>query len=110
MRKKNNIFVKDLKVSDETIRIFSYKGSIILLTFLIVGSLIIPLMIQPIGVSSELSVVIGTTIFGGFGTSYVRHFIDSKKGLSVSFYVQLIIFSIIFFTISYAWMYLGFYI
>lgn len=110
MKKKDKVFIKELKVTDEKMSIFSYKGSLIFSLFLIFGTMVFPSLLGLTGISSNLSVVLGTTIFGGFGTSYVRNFIDTKKGFGVVFIVQLFIFGGFFFLISYAWMYLGLYI
>lgn len=98
------------KVSDETMKIFSYKGAAMLALICVIATSGVPALFNLIGIHSKIVTVLSTSILGSFGICYVRNFVDSKKGMSKGVIYQFLIFFVAFFIISYYWLYYQYYI
>ncbi len=84
---------------------FSLQSAFWIIVSSVIGSWLIPLLLTFVGIKANVGILIGNTFFTSFGFTWVRHFIDSKKGFSKSFWKQYIIFGIIFGVISYFWLF-----
>ncbi|MGL5616241.1 MAG: hypothetical protein ACRDD2_08445 [Sarcina sp.] len=89
---------------------FSFKGSIIILCFAILGTLVVPTVLSFLGVSFKLGAIIGNVLVTAYGIAYVRCFVESKIGYCKKFYVTYVGFSVAFGIISVFWLYLNTYI
>ncbi len=105
VEKKDSEEEKIKEEKAEEIKPFSLQSAFWIIIISLIGSWLIPLLLSFVGVNPNLGIVIGNTLFTSFGFTWVRHFIDSKKGFSKSFWKQYIIFAVIFGGISYFWLY-----
>lgn len=98
------------QVSDDSIKVFSYKGAAIICVTCIMATAVVPWLFSLAGIHSKMVTVLSTSLLGSLGISYVRNFIDSKKGMSKGFLLQFILFFAAFFVISYYWIFYQYYI
>ncbi|MDO5089048.1 MAG: hypothetical protein Q4D53_04600 [Leptotrichiaceae bacterium] len=90
--------------SDSEIRPFSLQSALGIIVSSFIGTTIIPFLLTFVGIKDmRMGIVLGNTFFTSFAFTWVRHFIDSKKGFSKSFWIQYAIFGVIFAIISYLW-------
>ncbi len=108
---KSNIKQYNLQnKTDYDIPKFSFKSSLIILLGAIGGTVIFPYILSLIGIDNRMGVVIGNTLLLGFVLSYVRFFIETKRGFCKKFWITYLGFGIAFGFISFLWMYLNTYI
>lgn len=96
--------------TDYDIPKFSLKSSLIILLGAIGATVIFPYVLSLIGLDNRIGVVIGNTFLLGFVLSYVRFFIETKRGFCKKFWITYLGFGITFGFISFFWMYLNTYI
>lgn len=89
---------------------FSYKSTFFILFVMLLASLVFPGLLNLIGLKMLPLRVVIVALAAGFSTAYAIFFIDSNKGISLNFWLTVIVISIISGIISYSWIYGYFYI
>ncbi|MGY5238145.1 hypothetical protein [Clostridium tertium] len=107
-----NSVVSELKAkkTDYNIPTFGYKSALVILLGAILATIIVPIFLNTLGISTNFSILIGNTFITSFAIAYARYFIESKKGFCKGFWINYLFFGISFALISYLWKYLNFYI
>ena len=106
MKKKEADFkVLEGKRTDYDIPMFGFKSAFIILISAVIGSIVVPMFLNSLGMDGKLANVIGNLIFPGLGIAYARYFVESKKGFCKGFYLTYFLFSLSFAIITYFWRY-----
>lgn len=98
------------QVKDESIKVFSYKGAAFICLTCMIATTVVPWLFSLAGIHSKMVTVLSISLLGSLGIAYVRHFIDSRKGMSKGFLLQFALFFAAFFVISYYWLFYQYYI
>lgn len=96
--------------TDYDIPRFSLKSSLIILLGAILSTVVFPYILSLIGISHKMGIVIGNTLILSFILTYVRFFLETKRGICKKFWITYFGFGIAFGCISFFWIYLGKYI
>ncbi|MFT4105417.1 MAG: hypothetical protein QM657_06600 [Lacrimispora sp.] len=110
MKQSKQKSMEPLHVPDNTIKMFSLKGALIFAFTCLIGTMVVPALLDLAGIGCKITTVVSTSLFGSLGICYVRNFVDSKKGVSKGLMVQFLIFFLVFFTISYYWIFYQYFI
>ena len=110
MKKVSPVSELRAKRTDYDIPTFGFKSALIILFGAIIGTIIFPGLLGMLGVSSNFSIMIGNTFITSFVLTYVRYFIESKKGFCKGFWISYLFFGISFGIMSYLWRYLNFFV
>ena len=107
MKKAASYKTLEAKRTHYDIPTFGFKSAFLIVFGGVVGSVAFPFLLSYLGISKDLSIVIGNIIFPGLAIAYSRHFIESKKGLCKNFWITYGMFSLSFGIITYFWRYVG---
>ena len=92
--------------TDYTIPRISFKSSLVISVGAFLGCIVIPLLMQFIGLDYKIGVVIGSATIVAYALTYTRYFIDTKRGYCKKFLRTYLLFAISFAIISFFWLYL----
>ena len=110
MKRTSPVSELQAKKTDYDIPSFGFKSALVILAGAVGGTIIFPLLLSLVGVSTNFSIMIGNTFITSFGIAYSRFFIESKKGVCRSFWLNYLFFGVSFGIMSYLWRYLNFFI
>lgn len=106
LKEKEEKEKNDQKKKDSEIKPFSLQSAIGIILSSLAGSILFPFLLSLVGIKDvRLGILLGNVFISSFGFTWVRHFIDSKKGFCKSFWIQYATFAVIFGIISYLWFY-----
>ena len=123
--KKNNNYVKkntpqnnsnikrDIEKTQKTdynIPTISFKSGIILMVSAAIGTILVPYLLNMLGMDYRLGAIIGNVIITAFAVSYTRYFVETKRGFCFGFWRLYGIFAIAFAIIGWFWVYKGVYL
>lgn len=84
---------------------FTFKGSVFLLTMILLSTLGFPLLLNSMGLELRFLRVIVIGLVTGFATAYSLYFIDSKRGLTRGFWTVAILVALLAGFLSYFWIF-----
>lgn len=87
---------------------FSIKSASLLLLASVIGGILIPYLFFELNWDTRLATMIFLPILIAGAIAYSQCFIETKKGISKSFWITFIIAFIILEVLSYFWLYKGF--
>lgn len=110
MGRKSVISELKAKKTDYNIPTFGYKSALVILLGAITGTIILPMLLSALGISTNFSILLGNTFVTSFAITYSRYFIETKKGYCKGFWMNYAFFAFSFAIISYLWKYLNFFV
>lgn len=96
--------------TDYGIPTFGFKSAILIVTAAVISTIIIPFLLQYIGINFEMAAIGANTIITSYAVAYSRYFIESKKRFCNKFWYTYLIFAISFFIIGFLWLNMSVYI
>ena len=96
--------------TDYDIPTFGFKSAILIVIAAVVSTILIPFLLQYVGINFEMAAIVANTIITSFSVAYSRYFIESKKGFCKSFWYTYLIFAVSFFVIGFLWLTMSVYI
>ena len=108
--KEPSITTLENQKTDYDIPSFSLKGSLIVMVGAVIGNIVLPMILSLFGISQKLGIIIGNVTVTAYTISFVRYFIESKKGYCKEFLINYSLFAVGFGVISFFWVYLNTYI
>lgn len=109
---KSNV-KKDIEKTQKTdynIPTISFKSGVILMAAAAVATLLVPYLLNIVGIDYNLGAIIGNVIITAFAVAYTRYFIETKRGFCFGFWRLYGLFAISFAVIGWFWVYKGVYL
>ncbi|QIK57208.1 hypothetical protein G7059_04765 [Erysipelothrix sp. HDW6A] len=84
---------------------FTFKGSLFLLTAMLLATLVFPVILDSLGLKLYTLRVVVIALTSGLATAFTLFFIDSKRGATRKFWITAGFISILAGIIAYFWIY-----
>lgn len=84
---------------------FTFKGSLFLLSAMLLATLVFPLILDALGLQLNLLRLIVIALTSGFATAFTLFFIDSKRGATRNFWITAGVMTLLAGLIAYFWIY-----
>ncbi|WP_195986872.1 hypothetical protein [Clostridium sp. D53t1_180928_C8] len=96
--------------TDYDIPTFGFKSALLIVGAAVIATLIIPMILQFVGLSFEVTAIIANTLITSYAVAYSRYFIESKIGYCKKFWYTYLIFSVSFCIIGFLWLIMSVYV
>lgn len=110
---KNSNVKRDIEKTQSTdynIPTISFKSGLILMISAAIATIVVPYLLNMIGVDYRIAVILGNVIITAFAVSYTRYFVETKRGFCRGFWRLYGLFAIAFAIIGWFWVYKGIYL
>lgn len=101
---------KPIVKTDYDIPRFSFKGAFYVILAGVISTLLVPFALSFIGVPTNIAIVLSNTLILGYSISYIRFFVDTKRGFCNKFWYTFAFNGLAFGVISYFWLFLDIYL
>lgn len=96
--------------TDYDIPTFGFKSALLIVGAAVVSTLIIPMILQFVGLSFEVVAIIANTLITSYAVTYSRYFIENKNGYCKRFWYTYLIFAVSFCIIGFLWLIMSVYV
>lgn len=96
--------------TDYDIPTFGFKSALLIVGAAVISTLIIPMVLQFVGLSFEVVAIVANTLITSYAVAYSRYFIESKRGYCKKFWYTYLIFAVSFFIIGFLWLIMSVYV
>ena len=96
--------------TDYDIPTFGFKSAIVIVVAAVMSTVIIPLILQYIGLSFTMVAIVANTFITSYAVAYSRYFIETKRGYCKKFWYTYLLFVISCFIIGFLWLKMSVYV